>query len=409
MRENNQVKKSNHRCSDDLLFAMLLTPYFGLESMVDHLNDHTGNAISDQRLLKMLHNGFQPSGYAHIKDLQIQLTIRKIDRFRENYILSDAQIRTLCDICPALKSHFNINIFSYPIVVNNIKQKVFGQDSAIASLSIYMMQWALYWSGKMAVKPLSLRLMAGPTGCGKTLLASTICNELQVGFISVDGSRLTQEGYVGQHIITEIIMQYIALPVLKQDKVLVFIDEFDKLASCNSNGEIKGLSVLNEMLVLFESDTISGMSNYSKDGQRQSIDISRFCFILGGAFTNINTTGELVINEHGQLVATKQGFNYATIENYGIPKEIMGRIGGVIELNPISRNVIVEILNRDSQSNPLYYHRELFKIFNKDILITDPDIDSICEETLKLDLGIRGLKIVIEKFMERHLKNIFRQ
>jgi len=43
-------------------------------------------------------------------------------------------------------------------------------------------------------------LLVGPTGCGKTLLASTLAKILNVPFAIADATTLTEAGYVGEDV-----------------------------------------------------------------------------------------------------------------------------------------------------------------------------------------------------------------
>jgi ATP-dependent Clp protease ATP-binding subunit ClpX len=402
--KNNQTLLSNHGCSNTLLYAMLLTPYFSIESVMKELEELSDDSSSQDILLKRLQKGCNPDCYDKTAGLPLQICIDKIELYNLKFNLTEEQIQDLITLAPALKTHFGIKTFNYTDFAASVKHTVIGQDKAVDSLCLYMLQWVLFWLGNIDRKPLSLRLLVGPTGSGKTLLVNTVANKFEIGFIHIDASRLTQEGYVGTHVITELVMKYNQLPCKKQKQVIVFIDEFDKLAECNNGGDIKGPAVMNEMLTLFESNTISGMSNYSKDGQHQTLDISNFCFILGGAFTSLQENKNLVVDEKGLLTSLPQIIDYTKIAEYGIPKEMMGRIGGLILLEPITKETIELILYENNENNPLNYYSQLFAaINNSSFTLTIADIESIIQDTLALDLGVRGLKITLEKFMENQL------
>ncbi|VEL15539.1 unnamed protein product [Protopolystoma xenopodis] len=76
-------------------------------------------------------------------------------------------------------------------------------------------------------------ILLGPTGSGKTLLAQTLAQCLDVPFAICDCTTLTQAGYVGEDIESVIskLLQDANFSVERAQQGIVFLDEVDKISS----------------------------------------------------------------------------------------------------------------------------------------------------------------------------------
>lgn len=86
-------------------------------------------------------------------------------------------------------------------------------------------------------------LILGPTGSGKTEIARTIAELLHLPFVSISAASFTASGYVGEDVSSMFArLHKIANgDVELAQKGIIFIDEFDKIATVNSSGrDIKG-------------------------------------------------------------------------------------------------------------------------------------------------------------------------
>ncbi|MBM5802242.1 MAG: AAA family ATPase, partial [Cyanobacteria bacterium K_DeepCast_35m_m2_023] len=91
-----------------------------------------------------------------------------------------------------------------------LDRQVVGQEEAKKTLSVavYNHYKRLAWQGdgKGETDETATRLhksnilLIGPTGCGKTLLAQTLAEMLEVPFAVADATTLTEAGYVGEDV-----------------------------------------------------------------------------------------------------------------------------------------------------------------------------------------------------------------
>ena len=83
-------------------------------------------------------------------------------------------------------------------------------------------------------------LLFGPTGSGKTLIAKTLAQILDVPFAIADATTLTEAGYVGEDVENIILrlLQSVDYDVARAELGIVYIDEIDKINRTSSNVSI---------------------------------------------------------------------------------------------------------------------------------------------------------------------------
>ena len=136
--------------------------------------------------------------------------------------------------------------------------------------------------------------MLGPTGTGKTLLASTVAKCLDVPFVICDCTTLTQAGYVGEDVESIIAkhLQNTDYNIEKCQQGIVFLDEIDKISSVPGVHQLRdvgGEGVQQGLLKILEGTIVNIPDKSSRKSRPETIqiDTSHILFVASGAFNGL--------------------------------------------------------------------------------------------------------------------------
>lgn len=292
-----------------------------------------------------------------------------------------------------------------------LDEHVIGQERAkkVLSVAVYNHYKRLVWGarGQKVELGKSNILIIGPSGTGKSYIASCLARSVEVPFAAIDATTLTAAGYAGEDAdsIVQRLLQNCGYDPDKASRGIIYIDEIDKLAmrgGANGRQDISGEGAQQALLKLMEGRT-ARIRVPGRTRREVLVDTRDVLFICGGAFEGLNDIS-LAASDHQRLGFTAN-IDLASAQHsllpvdqlhyYGLIPELVGRLPIVEKLDKLNLDALIRILT-EPRNALVEQYKAMLQSDGCDLVFTDEALRAIAWRAYQRGTGARGLRAVLE-------------
>ena len=319
------------------------------------------------------------------------------------------------------KDNAKISITAPVDLENYLKTFIKGQDEAIKKLAVPLFLLYECDSKNKTYRINRPVLLIGQTGSGKTSMlqrAAEVCN---CAYIYINLSTTQPAGWKGNSI-NDKIADAINSGIIKTEeidgrrvvtsKILLAGDEFDKIThyGCTNFGDTGNASdkdLQSELMNITNRDNIMpiqiGVETNTMKPIFCDLPTNNILCVFAGAFAGLEKIirRRLRIGDIGYNHESKQPpkeINWLgsisksnDLSKWGFINQLLGRIGTVAVLNPITPDIMYEILTT-AKDNILDFFKKYFLDKGLNIQIEEEALRYITEIACKSEEGVRGLE-----------------
>ncbi len=273
-------------------------------------------------------------------------------------------------------------------------------------------------AGKRLIKKSNL-LLLGPTGSGKTHIARTLAQCLEVPFTVADATEYTEAGYYGKDVEVMVgeLLHRADQDVELAQRGIVFIDEIDKIARRSQGArtgagtrDIGGEGVQQSLLKLLEGREVFAPQNVTQHWNKHDfvvVDTQDILFIAAGTFSDLKLTDGAKPVGFGAVAGNAAGTGKSgaaphsrratekELLDYGLLAEFLGRLPVRVELDPLSEEDLFLVMTGPPDAVVREY-QALLKMDGVDLELTEGAMRLIAQHCIHRRTGARSLRTIVE-------------
>jgi ATP-dependent Clp protease ATP-binding subunit ClpX len=339
--------------------------------------------------------------------------------------ICDKCVRLCVEIIDKKPVHHELKLLKPKEIKLALDEYVIGQDKAKKTIAVavynhYKRIRAINKKGEVEYSKSNVMLL-GPTGSGKTLMARTLAQILDVPFAIADATTLTEAGYVGEDVenIVLRLVQAADYDIARAEMGIIYVDEIDKLRKTTSNvsitRDVSGEGVQQALLKIVEGT----VANVPPKGGRKhpnqeyiKVNTENILFIVGGAFVHLEkmiakrlgkTTIGFDASEATTFDTNEVNYLLSKVEpedliEFGMIPEFVGRFNSIANCNELNIEDLVSILTTPKNAIIKQY-QHLFSEEDVQLEFTEDSLRAMAEKAKSTGTGARALRMIVESLL----------